>query len=82
MTISSQIRAAVKATDATLYRIAKDADIDWGTLKRFVDGTPERPHRHGRQVVRVVCVGTAAEDEAVEEEEAMMGVGPPFASQD
>ncbi len=39
MTISSQIRAAVKATDATLYRIAKDADIDWGTLKRFVDGT-------------------------------------------
>ncbi len=39
MTISSQLRAAIKATDATLYRIAKDAEVDWGTLKRFVDGT-------------------------------------------
>lgn len=38
MTISSQLRAAIKATDATLYRIAKDAEVDWGTLKRFVDG--------------------------------------------
>ena len=39
MTISSQLRAAIKATDATLYRIAKDAEVDWGTLNRFLDGT-------------------------------------------
>ena len=39
MTISSQLKAAIKATDATFYRIAKDADVDWGTLQRFVDGT-------------------------------------------
>jgi DNA-binding Xre family transcriptional regulator len=38
MTISSQLRAAIKGTDATFYRIAKDADIDWGTLQRFMDG--------------------------------------------
>ena len=28
--------------DATFYRIAKDADGDWGTLKRFVNG--KRPN--------------------------------------
>ena len=39
MTISKQLRAAIKATDATFYRIAKDADIDWGTLQRFTDGS-------------------------------------------
>ena len=39
MTISAQLRAAIKATDATFYRIAKDAGIDWGTLQRFTDGT-------------------------------------------
>jgi DNA-binding Xre family transcriptional regulator len=39
MTIRSQLQAAIKATDATLYRIAKDADVDWGTLQRFLDGT-------------------------------------------
>jgi DNA-binding Xre family transcriptional regulator len=42
MTVSSQLKAAVKATDATFYRIAKDADVDWGTLKRFVNG--KRPN--------------------------------------
>jgi DNA-binding Xre family transcriptional regulator len=39
MTISDQLRAAVEATDATFYRIAKDAGVDWGTLQRFVDGS-------------------------------------------
>lgn len=39
MTISEQLRDAIEATDVTLYRIAKDAEVDWGTLKRFVDGT-------------------------------------------
>jgi DNA-binding Xre family transcriptional regulator len=39
MPISSQLRAAIKATDVTYYRIAKNAEIDWGTLQRFADGT-------------------------------------------
>jgi DNA-binding Xre family transcriptional regulator len=38
MPISSQLKAAIKATDATFYRIAKDAGVDWGSLQRFVDG--------------------------------------------
>ena len=37
--VSDQLRAAIKAKDATLYRIAKDSDVDWGTLQRFLDGT-------------------------------------------
>jgi DNA-binding Xre family transcriptional regulator len=44
MTISSQLRAAIKHQDATFYRIAKDAGVDWGTLKRFVDGTRPKVH--------------------------------------
>ena len=39
MTVSRQLKAAIKAMDATFYRIAKDAGVDWGTLNRFVDGT-------------------------------------------
>jgi hypothetical protein len=39
MKISDQLRRAIEAEDVTLYRIAKDADVDWGTLKRFLDGT-------------------------------------------
>lgn len=39
MTISDQLAAAIKAEDVTLYRIAKDAGVDWGTLQRFLDGT-------------------------------------------
>lgn len=38
MTISEQLRAAIEAADDTYYRIAKDAEVDWGTLQRFVDG--------------------------------------------
>jgi len=36
--ISRQLRAAIKAMDDTMYRLAKDAEVDWGTLQRFVDG--------------------------------------------
>jgi hypothetical protein len=39
MTISSQLRAAIRATGDTRYRVAKDADVDWGTLQRFLDGS-------------------------------------------
>jgi DNA-binding phage protein len=39
MTISGQLRAAIKRTDATLYRIARDADVDWGMLRYFLDDT-------------------------------------------
>lgn len=39
MTISEQLKAAIEARDTTLYRIAKDAGVDWGTLQRFLDGT-------------------------------------------
>jgi DNA-binding Xre family transcriptional regulator len=42
MPISKQLRAALKTRDVTLYRIAKDAEIDWGTLDRFISG--ERPN--------------------------------------
>jgi len=38
MAISDQLRAAIGAEDVTYYRIAKDAEVDWGTLQRFVDG--------------------------------------------
>jgi DNA-binding Xre family transcriptional regulator len=39
MTISEQLKAAIEARDTTLYRIAKDAEVDWGTIQRFLDGT-------------------------------------------
>jgi hypothetical protein len=39
MTVSNQLRAAIKQADGTLYRIAKDADVDWGMLRYFLDGT-------------------------------------------
>jgi DNA-binding Xre family transcriptional regulator len=39
MTVSNQLRAAIQAQDVTLYRIAKDADVDWGTVQRFLDGS-------------------------------------------
>lgn len=39
MTIGDQLRAAIDGADVTLYRIAKDAQVDWGTIQRFVDGT-------------------------------------------
>jgi hypothetical protein len=44
MAISDQLRAEIQAQDVTLYRIAKDSDVDWGTLQRFLDGT--RPNIH------------------------------------
>jgi hypothetical protein len=37
MTISDQLRSAIRARDETLYRIAKDSGVDWGALQRFVD---------------------------------------------
>ena len=39
MTFSDQLRAAIQDQDVTLYRIAKDSEVDWGTLQRFLDGT-------------------------------------------
>ncbi len=38
MTISDQLCKAIEARKETYYRIAKDSDVDWGTLQRFVDG--------------------------------------------
>jgi DNA-binding Xre family transcriptional regulator len=38
MTLSDQLRAAIEARNVTLYRISRDAEVDWGTLQRFVDG--------------------------------------------
>lgn len=38
MKVSDQLRTAIGAADATYYRIAKDAEVDWGTLQRFMDG--------------------------------------------
>jgi DNA-binding Xre family transcriptional regulator len=38
-TISDALRQAIRQSDQTLYRIAKDAEVDWGTLQRFLDGT-------------------------------------------
>jgi hypothetical protein len=56
MTVSDQLRAAIKAADATLYRIAKDSDVDWGTLQRFLDGT--RPNIRIETVDKVCkCLG-------------------------
>jgi hypothetical protein len=37
MSISDQLRAAIENSPETFYRIAKEADVDWGTLQRFVD---------------------------------------------
>ncbi len=39
MSISDQLRAAIDKADVTLYRIAKDSRVDWGTIQRFMDGT-------------------------------------------
>ena len=39
MTVSAQLKAAIEARDATFYRIAKDAEVNWSALQRFVDGT-------------------------------------------
>jgi hypothetical protein len=39
MTVSDQLRMAIKRADATLYRVAKDADVDWGMLRYFLDRT-------------------------------------------
>ncbi len=39
MAISDQLRSAIEDRTTTLYRIAKDADVDWGTVQRFLDGT-------------------------------------------
>jgi DNA-binding Xre family transcriptional regulator len=39
MTISDQLKNAIESQGATLYRIAKDAQLDWGTLQRFLDGS-------------------------------------------
>ena len=39
MAISDELRSAIEARTTTLYRIAKDAEVDWGTVQRFLDGT-------------------------------------------
>jgi DNA-binding Xre family transcriptional regulator len=39
MSISEQLRRAIEKLPETFYRIAKEADVDWGTLQRFVDGS-------------------------------------------
>ena len=39
MSISEQLREAIKNSPETYYRIAKEAEVDWGTLQRFVDGS-------------------------------------------
>ena len=39
MAVSVQLRAAIEKADASLYRIAQDADVDWGMLRYFLDGT-------------------------------------------
>ena len=39
MSISAQLRAAIEARDVTLYRIAKDSEVNWSALQRFVDGS-------------------------------------------
>ena len=31
--------AAIEAADVTLYRTARDAEVDWGTIQRFLDGS-------------------------------------------
>jgi DNA-binding Xre family transcriptional regulator len=38
MTVSKQLRDAIESQDVTLYRISRDAEVDWGTLQRFIDG--------------------------------------------
>jgi hypothetical protein len=38
MTITETIRQHLTATSETLYRVAKDTEIAWSTLKRFADG--------------------------------------------
>ncbi len=39
MSISKQLRDAIESKDVTLYRISRDAEVDWGTLQRFLDGS-------------------------------------------
>ena len=39
MTVSEKLRKTIENSPSTLYRLAKEADIDWGTLQRFVNGT-------------------------------------------
>ncbi len=36
--IADLLRDAIDESGETIYRIAKDAEVDWGTLQRFVDG--------------------------------------------
>ena len=65
MAIRDQLRAAIDASDVTLYRIAKDAQVDWGTIQRFIDGT--RPNIRIDTVEKLCeCLGAgiAAEEEA------------------
>ena len=38
MAISDQLREVIEEREESYYRIAKDAEVDWGTLQRFVDG--------------------------------------------
>jgi hypothetical protein len=39
MSVSETLRRAIRKSDQTLYRIAKDAEVDWSILQRFLDGT-------------------------------------------
>ena len=39
MTVSEQLKAAIKASEETHYRIAKGTGVDTRTLDRFMEGT-------------------------------------------
>jgi hypothetical protein len=39
MSVSDTLRQAIRQSDQTLYRIAKDAGVDWSVLQRFLDGS-------------------------------------------
>jgi DNA-binding Xre family transcriptional regulator len=53
MSIGNQLRSKIQAEDATLYRIAKDSELDWGTLQRFLDGT--RPNIRLDTIEKLCC---------------------------
>lgn len=36
--VTETIRAELKQTKASLYRVAKDSGVSWATLQRFRDG--------------------------------------------
>lgn len=38
MAVTETLRDHLKVSEETLYRVAKDIDVRWATLKRFVEG--------------------------------------------